>query len=270
MLPDVLACTREAGDILLSLYRTDLAVSRKDDHSPVTEADQKADAHIVAALLRLTPNIPVISEEGDLPEDFSQEALERFWLVDPLDGTRSFLKGTGQFTVNIALIEAGVPVLGSILIPTENMLYYGVPGHGSFREKNGNKAEPIQARRQSAKGLDVVVSHSHLTPETEAYLAPIPVASRVSAASSLKFCVVAEGKADLYPRFGPTMEWDTAAGHAILLAAGGAVETPYGAPLLYNKHGFRNPPFIATGIKPPLPEPAGVPVDPFAPFYPKN
>ena len=170
----------------------------------------------------------------------------RFWLVDPLDGTKEFISRNGEFTVNIALVEGGQPVLGVVLAPALGKVWWGAMGHGArMRDEAGER--PIAARPRPAEGVVAVASRSHSDAQTEAFLDAQGVAERISAGSSLKFCLVAEGRADLYPRFGRTMEWDTAAGHAVLAAAGGRVTTRDGAPFLYRKPGFENPAFIAAG-----------------------
>ena len=217
----------------------------KADESPVTEADQAADRLICAALKGLLPGVPVVSEEGD-GRDIAGH--DRFWLVDPLDGTKSFIRGGKNFTVNIALIENKLPVLGVITVPAQNKAYWGMTGAGAFRRMEGGTPEKIATRALPHDGADVILSHSHISPETEVYLQQqVTVRGRTSAASSLKFCVLAEGEADLYPRFGTTMEWDTAAGHAILLAAGGRMTMPDGSAFLYGKPGFKNGDFLAWG-----------------------
>lgn len=220
-------------------------VTRKADHSPVTAADLAANAIIVQALEEQAPEIPVISEE--MAEHRLPEGATRFWLVDPLDGTRSFLRHEGEFTVNIGLIEHGTPVLGVIFVPVPGELYAGIAGKGAWRQIKHGPREAITTRPRPAEGMLAVVSLSHLDPKTQTFLDALPIAGRVQAASSLKFCRVAEGVADLYPRFGPTMEWDTAAGHALVLAAGGRVEQPDGAPFTYGAFDFRNGPFVAWG-----------------------
>ena len=235
-----------AGQTIMSFYGgNQLATEIKEDKSPVTAADKAANEQIVAALKIITPDIPCVAEENESQPDI--RGAERYWLVDPLDGTKSFIRRTGEFTVNIGLIDNGKPVLGAIYIPAQHRLFYGSFTGGAYKHDPNDYPRKIKARIQPEEGADVVVSMSHLTPETEAYLHSLVVASRVSAASSLKFCTVAEGKADIYPRFGRTMEWDTAAGHAILLAAGGNVETLDGQELTYGKPGFENPNFVAFG-----------------------
>ncbi|MGE3830006.1 MAG: 3'(2'),5'-bisphosphate nucleotidase CysQ [Parvibaculaceae bacterium] len=240
-----------AGREILDIYGRDIAVSVKDDLSPVTEADEVAEKVILAGLARLAPGIPVIAEEaaaaGKCPPISS-----RFYLVDPLDGTKEFIGRNGEFTVNIALVERGIPVAGVVYAPALRRLYIGEVGIGAFEAE----AEPdqealiwkrIATRPRPADGLIVVASRSHRDKETEAFLDTQPVKELVSAGSSLKFCLLACGKADLYPRFGRTMEWDIAAGHAVLAAAGGRVETADGQPMTYGKtaRGYDNPAFIA-------------------------
>ncbi|HZC27874.1 MAG TPA: 3'(2'),5'-bisphosphate nucleotidase CysQ, partial [Actinopolymorphaceae bacterium] len=171
---------------------------------------------------------------------------ERFWLVDPLDGTKEFLSHNGEFTVNIALVESGTPTLGVVHLPAVGLTYLGAPGVASMTD-GGTAPRPLGVVDAPSDGIRALVSRSHLDPDTEHWLAGVDVASYVQAGSSLKFCRIAEGAADVYPRFGRTMEWDTAAGHAVLVAAGGSVRTTSGEPLGYAKPGFENPPFIAYG-----------------------
>lgn len=245
----------EAGKVIMAIYAAPIEVSTKADRSPVTEADQKAEDVILAGLKSLFPNIPVVAEEsvakGNIPD-----IGESFFLVDPLDGTKEFISRNGEFTVNIALIENGAPVFGVVYAPAIDDMYFGRVGKGAICAKIktslpwagiGN-ASPIATRPLPAEGATVLASRSHCDAETEAFIARTKVAKLVSAGSSLKFCKVAAGEADLYPRFGRTMEWDTAAGHAILLAAGGKVVTTDGTPLAYGKEsrGFDNPAFIAS------------------------
>jgi len=246
LLPEIVTLAERAGAVILEHYREGVAVRAKADASPVTVADEAAEAVILAGLAELTPEIPVVAEEtvagGHVPELDEQP----FWLVDPLDGTKEFLSRNGEFTVNIALIEGPEPVLGVVLAPALGQVWWGAQGHGAMT-RNGGAAHVIAVRRWPAAGGVAVASRSHSDAETEAFLDREGVAERISAGSSLKFCLVAEGKADIYPRFGPTMEWDTAAGHAVLAAAGGRVTTRNGEAFLYRKPGFRNPGFIARG-----------------------
>ncbi|WP_414635680.1 3'(2'),5'-bisphosphate nucleotidase CysQ [Aromatoleum sp.] len=247
LLEAVMRIAREAGEVVMAVYETDFAVRGKDDASPVTEADERAEAVILAGLAGLTPEIPVVAEEavaaGRIPQ-----VSERFWLVDPLDGTKEFIKRNGEFTVNIALIEHGEPVLGVVLAPALGLLYGGASGIGAFVE-DGQGRRTISCRQPPAEGLTVVASRSHGDAAAlDAFLAGRKVANLVGAGSSLKLCRVAAGEADLYPRLGRTMEWDIAAGHAVLSAAGGTVKTLEGAALRYGKPGFDNPHFVASAV----------------------
>lgn len=246
LLEQVIDISRAAGEQVMQVYRSDFEVRGKEDASPVTEADERAEALILAALAQCAPGVPVISEEaaaaGHIPE-----VGQRFWLVDPLDGTREFINRNGEFTVNIALIEAGEPVLGVVLAPALGRLFAGARGCGAFIEEAGVR-KPIECREASPAGLDVVASRSHGDAQAlDAFLAGRQVRSLKSAGSSLKICLVAAGEADLYPRLGRTMEWDIAAGHAVLLAAGGQLLTLQHEPLRYGKPGLDNPHFYARG-----------------------
>ncbi|HQR04403.1 MAG: 3'(2'),5'-bisphosphate nucleotidase CysQ [Proteobacteria bacterium] len=247
LLEQLLPVARAAGKAILAIYATDFEVRGKSDASPVTEADEKAEAVILPELARLTPHIPVVSEEaaaaGKIPD-----VADLFWLVDPLDGTKEFINRNGEFTVNIALIENRRPVLGVVLAPALDRLFAGAEGVGAFIEEKGQRRS-IAARRVPAAGLTVVASRSHGDAEAlEKFLAGRKVASQTNAGSSLKLCLVATGEADLYPRLGRTMEWDIAAGHAVLAAAGGKVTTVDGGPFTYGKPDFANPHFAASGV----------------------
>ncbi len=247
LLEPVIEVARRAGEVVMSVYAGDFAVRGKDDASPVTEADERAEAIIVPALQALTPQTPVVAEEavaaGNCPA-----VGDRFWLVDPLDGTKEFISRNGEFTVNIALIEHGVPVLGVVLAPALGRLFAGVVGQGAFVEEGGQR-RAIACRRPPPEGLTVVASRSHGDAAAlDAFLQGRTVASLKNAGSSLKLCLVATGEADLYPRLGRTMEWDIAAGHAVLSAAGGGVKEISGTPLRYGKPEFSNPHFVASGL----------------------
>jgi 3'(2'), 5'-bisphosphate nucleotidase len=251
LLESVTEIARRAGGVILQVYATDFAVRGKTDASPVTEADERAEALILEALARLTPDIPVVAEEsvaaGQVPD--IGNAGGRFWLVDPLDGTKEFINRNGEFTVNIALIEDGAPVLGVVLAPALDRLFAGSRSTGAFLEDSASR-RAIHCRAVPEIGLTVVASRSHGDAVAlDALLAGRKVASLASAGSSLKLCLVAAGEADLYPRLGRTMEWDIAAGHAVLAAAGGSVrQLGDGQPLRYGKPGFDNPHFIAAGL----------------------
>lgn len=246
---NVLDIAANAGALIMEYYigEKDMNVQKKADNSPVTAADIEANQYIVEALNRLTPGITVIAEENEEQGTINSGSVRQmFWLVDPLDGTKSFINKSGDFTVNIGLIEFGKPVFGVIFVPAKQLCYFvGADGKAYRRDAKGETQ--LSVRQASSEGVDVVASKSHHTPETDNYINTLKVKSLISAASSLKFCLVAEGSADIYPRFGRTMEWDTAAGHAILLAAGGKVETLDGKNLTYGKSDFANDAFIARG-----------------------
>ena len=240
-----------AGREIMAIYATDFSSKAKSDLTPVTEADEAAERIILERLARLDNAIPVISEEaasaGNIPE-----ASHQFFLVDPLDGTKEFISKNGEFTVNIALVENGVPVAGVVYAPALKRIFWGERGIGAAQGTVENEVVSglvgISVRPVPAEGATVVASRSHRDQETEDYLKAVKVKSLTSAGSSLKFCLVAAAEADLYPRFGRTMEWDTAAGHAVLLAAGGKVVTVDGPALAYGKRdrGYDNPGFIAS------------------------
>jgi 3'(2'), 5'-bisphosphate nucleotidase len=237
---------RQAGDVVMRVYATDFHVEIKADESPVTIADRCAEKVIFEGLRLLAPGIPMIGEEaaaaGDIPD-----VGNRFWLVDPVDGTKEFVNRSAEFTVNIALIDGGVPVLGLVLAPALGRLFAGAAGVGGWvTDASGRR--PIQVRAVPAEGLTVVGSRHHGDAAGVAtLLAGRKIAAHRTVGSSLKLCLVAEGAADVYPRFGRTMEWDTAAGDAVLRAAGGAVRTLDGSLLRYGKKGFENPDFAAWG-----------------------
>ena len=237
---------REAGALVMCVYATDFAIEIKDDESPVTVADQRAEKVIFEGLRRLTPDVPIVGEEaasaGEIPD-----VSNRFWLVDPIDGTKEFINRNGEFTVNIALVDHGVPVLGLVLAPALGRLFGGAKGMGAWVEDHAPR-RPIAVRAIPAEGLTVVGSRHHGDgAAVTAFLADRQIAAHRTVGSSLKLCLVAEGAADVYPRFGRTMEWDTAAGDAVLRAAGGAVRTLAGDLLGYGKPGFENPDFAAWG-----------------------
>lgn len=238
----------QAGREIMRYYQTGAPASLKSDMTPVTEADVAAEAIILPALAELLPNLPCVAEEavsvGRIPK---VDPKGSFLLVDPLDGTREFLVHNGEFTVNIALIEAGRPILGVVHLPALGTTYIGGPAGATLAEAGGTP-QPIRARPKPADGVIVLASRAHNEGDAmDRFLEGEHVAERIAAGSSLKFCRVAEGIADLYPRFGRTMEWDTAAGHAVLAAAGGSVRVLSGEPLTYGKPGFVNPDFIARG-----------------------
>lgn len=245
----------EAGKIILRHYADETIAARtKEDHSPVTAADEEAEAFILSKLKTVAPEVPVIAEEEAASGRIAKIG-SRFFLVDPLDGTKEFLNRNGEFTVNIAEVMNGAPVRGVVYIPAKERLFVGEVGHGAFDlgVANGaldwNGAKRIEVCKPAAEGLVVVASRSHRDYKTEEFLADYTVKDFKAAGSSLKFCLVAAGEADLYPRLGRTMEWDTAAGHAVLAAAGGSVTTIDGRPFVYGKaeEKFANPFFLARG-----------------------
>jgi len=241
----VIALAREAGRATMTYYdgAVDADVRQKNDESPVTLADEVAHGILVDGLHRLDPATPVVSEEAENAGFEARSGWRRFWLVDPVDGTKEFIKRRAEFTVNVGLIEDGEPVFGVVLAPALDLLYWAAKGEGAWRESNGRTAERIYSTAPvPGEPLTVVESLSHPSPELEEYLKTIPVARRVKAGSSLKFCWVAEGRADVYPRLGPTMEWDVAAGDCVFRQSGRNGERP--SPLTYNKPDLRNPSFV--------------------------
>ncbi len=240
---------RDAGRAILEVYgRADFAVVQKSDNSPLTEADQVAHGIISRSLLALDRGLPVLSEESLPAEHATRRAWSRYWLVDPLDGTKEFVKRNGEFTVNIALVEDHRAVLGAVYAPVLDRMYSGAIGHGAWRADAGDARRSIAVRSEAATPLRVVGSRSHPTPELAAYLAGPPNYEITDMGSSLKICLVAEGAADIYPRLGPTSEWDTAAAQAILESAGGRMIDVAGRPLRYNsKDDLLNPYFLAFG-----------------------
>lgn len=254
VIPAVLALAKEAGAHILTTYEdyksspsADVGLIRKADDSPLTKADLASHVAIVAGLARLTPEVPVVSEES---ADSSERRLPvgRFWLIDPLDGTKEFLARNDEFTVNIALIEDGSPVWGVVYAPALDLLYWGGRDSGAYRDCRGQCA-PIHVAGAVPNGqaCRVVASKSHLNAETESFIQRLGRVSLIQAGSSLKLCRVAEGAADVYPRLAPTCEWDTAAAQAVVEGAGGSVVDPSGTPLVYGKPNVLNPHFIVTG-----------------------
>jgi 3'(2'), 5'-bisphosphate nucleotidase len=243
----VRAAALNAGTTILEIYAQPFAVQQKADASPVTLADQLAEAAIVEALRKATPDIPIIAEELTAAGHLPAAAPARFWLVDPLDGTKEFIARNGEFTVNIALIENGLPILGVVHAPAQGVTYWADAGVAK-RQRGREAPQALAARAVPPAGAIVVHSRSHGDDKRlDRYVAALPQAERRLSGSSIKFCLIAAGEADLYPRFGRTMEWDTAAGQAVLHAAGGSVATLAGAPLRYGKRGFENPDFVARG-----------------------
>ena len=241
----------EAAREIMRIYAGDLGVRDKDDRSPVTDADHAAEAVILAGLRKLTPDAVIIAEEEVAAGRIPSLDGKAFWLVDPLDGTKEFIKRNGEFTVNIALVENGRPILGIVLAPATETLWRGAKGLGAEKREGKGAFTPMKTRTPPPEGLTACASRSHGTfSDLDIWFRNnnLTVANRVEAGSSLKFCLIAEGKADIYPRFGPTMEWDTGAAQGVLEAAGGEVVTVDGQPLLYGKPRFANPHFIARSL----------------------
>jgi len=243
---DIIDLAKQAGDAIMAIYNQDFAVYDKNDASPLTEADLAAHHILVEGLERLT-DYPVLSEESS--EAVKQERLnwDEYWLIDPLDGTKEFVKKNGEFTVNIALIQQGKPTFGVVYAPALQTLYVGDINEGAYKQEDGKDVETITVRAKPAQNSDYIIvgSRSHQSEEFKAFIQDYPGADIVSMGSSLKLCLVAEGKADIYPRLGLTCEWDTAAAQAVVEAAGGQVlHAETGKPLGYNKENLLNPFFI--------------------------
>ncbi len=241
----ILPVAKLAGKAILDIYyaANDMRVSLKDDKTPVTDADRAANAIIVAELGKLFPEVPILSEEEKNAPYAIRKNWERYWCVDPLDGTKEFIHKRDEFTVNIALIHAHTPVLGVIYLPVADTMYYGGKGCGSWRTTGGQAPEKIAVARQ-ADNWTAIGSRSHAGDNEKALLAKYPVTRMIAAGSSLKFCRIAEGAAQIYYREGPTMEWDTAAGHAIAVASGATMTSGDGAPFTYNKPSLLNGSFL--------------------------
>ncbi len=245
LLPPLIDIARRAGDAIMDIYEQDFDVFEKADQSPLTSADLASHRVIIDGLKAITPDWPILSEESaDI--DFEQRRQwSRYWLVDPLDGTKEFIKRNGEFTVNIALIDHHRPLLGVVYVPVKNTLYCGHHDSGAFRQHADHPQQAIRVRPLPGGPVTVVGSRSHASPRVQAYLDALGPHELTSMGSSLKFCLIAEGSADLYPRLGPTSEWDTAAAQAVVEAAGGRVTETDGRPLQYNrKASLLNPEFL--------------------------
>jgi len=246
ILPDVIKIADEASEKVLHIYQSDFKVNYKEDHSPITAADIASHDMIVKGLRQISRDIPILSEEGaEIPWE-ERKKWRRFWLIDPIDGTKDFTQRTGEFTVNIAMIEDGEPVMGVVTAPALKEAFWGIKGEGAHMRDRTGRVHRIRVA-EPKDTLRVVASKNHLNDETRAFIGTLGAHEIVQAGSSLKFCRIAEGHADIYPRMGPTSEWDTAAAHAVLLAAGGKVQTPEGQSLVYGKENILNPNFIAAG-----------------------
>jgi 3'(2'), 5'-bisphosphate nucleotidase len=246
LLPKVVALALQAGEAIMAVYRSgEAGTTSKADDSPLTLADLASHRTIVAGLKKLTPDLPILSEEAaDIPYA-ERKQWTSYWLVDPLDGTKEFIKRNGEFTVNIALIQNGIPVMGVVYAPVLETCYYAAKGTGAFVQRGNSAARQIGVRLyQAGQTIRVVASRSHSDARTAALLDKLGDHESVSMGSSLKFCLVAEGEAHFYPRLGPTMEWDTAAAHAVVNEAGGIVCDAAGRELRYNKQDLHNPEFF--------------------------
>ncbi|MDZ7824252.1 MAG: 3'(2'),5'-bisphosphate nucleotidase CysQ [Ahrensia sp.] len=240
----LMSTIRHAGAVAMSIYDREFAIAIKDDLSPITEADKAVDAILFQALSELFPKVHIVTEERSASHT-DQAFGQQFFLVDPIDGTKEFINKTDEFTINIALIDAGIPIAGIVYAPALGRLFLADINGEAIEIDEAGTEKPIKVRQGVNTSLTAVASRSHNTPETQAFLDKYGITECVSAGSSLKFCVVAAGEADIYPRFGPTMEWDTAAGDAVLRAAGGMVLNVDRTPFAYGKAGYRNPNFIA-------------------------
>jgi 3'(2'), 5'-bisphosphate nucleotidase len=254
-LDEVIAIARRAGDAIMEVYSGEIEVQHKHDNSPLTQADLAAHHVIDAGLNKLTPQLPILSEEAATIPYAIRSTWRRYWLIDPLDGTREFIKRNGEFTVNIALIDDGKPVMGVVYAPAKDVLYYGCAGCGAFKQEGSQPAAPIQARALDLANLTIAGSRSHSDKRMEAFLHNLAgnhsAPQLISLGSSLKICLVAEGRADVYPRLGPTSEWDTAAAQAVLEQAGGQLVNVQGTAFSYNtKDSLLNPEFFACGATP--------------------
>jgi len=245
---ELLEIAKQAGRAILEVYNSgEIAVTLKNDQSPLTRADQASNDVIVAGLKQLTPGVPVISEEEkDIPFE-TRRHYTHYWCVDPLDGTKEFIKRNGEFTVNIALMQHNKPVFGVIYLPVTGELYYGGRSTGSFKEESAGQSTRLKVDNQAAVWT-AVGSRSHAVEEEMAVLKQYPIGETVSVGSSIKFCLIAEGKAHFYYRHGPTMEWDTAAGQAIAEGAGAVMTTPAGEPFMYNKPSLLNGSFLVKAL----------------------
>ncbi|MEQ9091642.1 MAG: 3'(2'),5'-bisphosphate nucleotidase CysQ [Balneola sp.] len=245
MIEHIIEIAKEAGREILKYYNDEIEVKSKSDDSPLTKADLAAHLYIVGELSKLDSDIPIISEESGVPEFEERKKWEKYWLVDPLDGTKEFIKKNGEFTVNIALIENGCSVLGVVYAPAKKLLYYGLKGLGAFRQKGNSEPERIYSEKANkSEPISIIESRSHGSVALEQFLEDegIKVKERVKSGSSLKICLVADGTADLYPRMGPTMEWDVAAGDAVYRYS--SKEGVHESGINYNKENLLNPNFV--------------------------
>lgn len=247
---NLIALVRQAGVAVMDIYQQDFSIAQKSDNSPLTEADLAAHHILVDGLFKLTPEIPVLSEESDDSVKEQRMNWSVYWLIDPLDGTKEFIKKNGEFTINVALIKNGVPVLGVVYAPALDVMYWGVLDKGAFKRQGDEEVKSIAVAEVPLTpiGWRVLGSRSHQSEAFQVFIQSLPEADVIAMGSSLKLCLIAEGAADLYPRLSPTSEWDTAAGHAVVIAAGGQVlELKSMSPLIYNANpdSLLNPFFVA-------------------------
>jgi len=248
LLNEVKLLSVRAGEAILEIYKTDFNVQNKEDNTPVTAADMAAHHLIVDGLMQLTPDVPVLSEESTYPDFKVRAKWKRYWLVDPLDGTKEFVKRSGEFSVNIALIDDHKPILGVIYSPVNQVLYFASKHDGAFKAVQGQSAARIEIQKMSAGRITAALSRSYIGPRFKVFLESFGEYTTISLGSSLKSCLVAEGGADIYPRFGPTSEWDTGAAQCIVEEAGGMLVDTDLQPLRYNtKDSLLNPYFIVVG-----------------------
>lgn len=247
MISKIIELSEQAGAAILEVYsRADFSVTSKADDSPLTAADTAAHDIILEGLRKLPSQWPVLSEESKhIPYD-ERKRWEVYWLVDPLDGTKEFIKKNGEFTVNVALVRLGVPVMGVVHVPERRATYYAEKGKGAFKKLENGKSIPLRAQTVPGDKLKIVLSRSHRDGRIDAFLQKAGPYESVDVGSSLKLCLVAEGQAHLYPRFWPSMEWDTAAAQCVVTEAGGRVTSLLGEPLVYNKENLVNPDFLAS------------------------
>jgi 3'(2'), 5'-bisphosphate nucleotidase len=248
LIKPVVALSVDAGRSILAVYETNFEVAHKADESPLTKADMASTQCILQGLRALTPDLPIITEEAGLAPFEVRRGWSRYWLIDPLDGTKEFVSRNGEFTVNIALIENGKPILGVVHVPVTGKTYIGCKGAGAEVQQHGGQTEALRVASASGNPVRVVGSRSHRGASLDAFLAALDSYEMHPMGSSLKFCVIAEGRADVYPRLGPTSEWDTAAAQAVVEQAGGQVLRLDGKPLNYNgKDDILNPHFLVAG-----------------------
>ena len=250
LLDPVIQIAYQAGKVIMEVYDAGFAIEEKSDHTPVTEADVAANKVIEESLKELTPHLPILTEEAKPTPYSERKKWPRYWLIDPLDGTREFIKRNGEFTVNIALIDGDESVMGVVYAPVIGVLYYAAKGQGAFKQNSTNKPQAIHVKDNCEGKITVACGRSHPTDEIKAFLSNLGDHKILRVGSALKSCMVAEGKADLYPRLGPTSEWDTAAAQCVVEEAGGAITDINMQRIRYNtKEDLLNPHFFVAGDK---------------------